>query len=98
MAWPRYPGCNLCTCGDRSTYTWSNEWLQRGIELVKGGRVKEPAGEECAQVLERSKELGLLIGKGGFYGNVLRIKPPMCITRADVDFMLEALDIVFAEL
>ena len=72
--------------------------LMVGVELVKDRETKEPAGDECAQVCERAKELGLLIGKGGFYGNVLRIKPPMCITRADVDFMLEVLDIVFGEL
>ena len=72
--------------------------LMTGVELVRDRKTKEPAKEECAQVFERAKELGLLIGKGGFYGNVLRIKPPMCITRADVDFMLEVLDIVFGEL
>ena len=98
MAWPHYPGCDLCTCGDRNQCTWSSEWLQRGVELVKDRNTKEPARDKCAQVFERAKELGLLIGKGGFYGNVLRIKPPMCITRADVDFMLEALDIAFGEL
>jgi hypothetical protein len=36
--------------------------------------------EEYARVLERAKGLVLLIGKGGFYGNVLRIKPPMLIS------------------
>jgi alanine-glyoxylate transaminase/(R)-3-amino-2-methylpropionate-pyruvate transaminase len=41
--------------------------------------------------------MGLLIGKGGFFGNVLRIKPPMCITREDVDFMIQVLDIALAE-
>jgi alanine-glyoxylate transaminase/(R)-3-amino-2-methylpropionate-pyruvate transaminase len=72
--------------------------LMIGLELVTDRKTKEPAKDECAQVFERAKELGLLIGKGGFYGNVLRIKPPMCISRADVDFMLEVLDIAFAEL
>ena len=72
--------------------------LMTGVELVRDRKTKEPARDECAQVFERAKELGLLIGKGGFYGNALRIKPPMCITRADVDFMLEVLDIVFGEL
>ena len=72
--------------------------LMTGVELVRDRKTKEPAREECSQVFERAKELGLLIGKGGFYGNVLRIKPPMCITRADVDFMLEVLDIAFGEI
>ena len=72
--------------------------LMTGIELVKDRGGKEPASAECAQVFERTKELGLLIGKGGFYGNVLRIKPPMCISEADVDFMLEALDQTLGEL
>jgi len=71
--------------------------LMVGVELVKDRSTKEPASDESAQVLERSKELGLLLGKAGFYGNVLRIKPPMCITRADGDFMLEVLDIALSE-
>jgi len=72
--------------------------LMIGIELVRDRTTKEPATTESAQVLERSKELGLLIGKAGFYGNVLRIKPPMCITREDTSFALEVLDAVFGEL
>ena len=66
--------------------------LMIGVDLVNDRTSKAPAKEECIQVFEKSRELGLLIGKGGFYGNVLRIKPPMCITQADADFMLEVLD------
>ncbi|MCW1924706.1 aminotransferase class III-fold pyridoxal phosphate-dependent enzyme [Luteolibacter arcticus] len=66
--------------------------LMLGVELVKDRETKEPARDECAAVFERCKELGLLIGKGGLLGNVLRIKPPMCITEADADFMLEVID------
>jgi alanine-glyoxylate transaminase/(R)-3-amino-2-methylpropionate-pyruvate transaminase len=72
--------------------------LMTGVELVKDRQTKEPAKDECAQVFERAKEMGLLIGKGGLYGNVLRIKPPMCINREDVDFIVEVLDIAFGEL
>ena len=69
-----------------------------GFELVKDRRTKEAATEECVKVWERARTLGLLIGKGGFFGNVLRVKPPMCLTRPDVDFMIEVLDIAFSEL
>ncbi len=72
--------------------------LMIGAELVRDRKTKEPANTECAQVFERAKDLGLLIGKGGLFGNVLRIKPPMCITRADIDFALEVIDIALAEL
>ncbi len=60
---------------------------------MKDRSTKEPATEECAQVFETAKDLGLLIGKGGLYGNVLRIKPPMCVTREDIDFLTDVLDI-----
>ena len=72
--------------------------LMTGIELVKDRQTKAPAAEECANVWERAKDLGLLIGKGGISGNVLRIKPPMCITRTDVDFLLSVLDMAFRKL
>jgi len=66
--------------------------LMLGVELVKDRQTREPAREECAFVFETCKELGLLIGKGGLWGNTLRIKPPMCLTTADADFLLEVLD------
>ena len=66
--------------------------LMLGVELVKDRTAKAPAKEETLQVFESAKDLGLLIGKGGFYGNVLRIKPPMCFTKADADFALEVID------
>jgi alanine-glyoxylate transaminase/(R)-3-amino-2-methylpropionate-pyruvate transaminase len=72
--------------------------LMIGAELVKDRSTKEPAKAECAQVFETARELGLLIGKGGLNGNVLRIKPPMCLTAADADFMLEVLDVALGKL
>ena len=71
--------------------------LMVGVELVRDLKTKEPASQECARVFERAKELGVLIGKGGFFGNVLRIKPPMCLTRPDVDFLIEVLDLALKE-
>ncbi len=66
--------------------------LMLGIELVKDRKTKEPAKDECAAVFETCKDLGLLIGKGGLWGNTLRIKPPMIFTQADADYMLAVLD------
>jgi alanine-glyoxylate transaminase/(R)-3-amino-2-methylpropionate-pyruvate transaminase len=66
--------------------------LMLGIELVKDRATKEPAKDECAAVFEACRELGLLIGKGGLWGNTLRIKPPMIFTAGDADFMLAVLD------
>ncbi len=65
--------------------------LMLGVELVTDRKSKDPATDQCARVFERCKDLGLLIGKGGFYGNVLRIKPPMCITADDANFLLAVL-------
>ncbi len=72
--------------------------LMLGIELVKDRTTKEPAKSECAQVLETCKDLGLLLGKGGLYGSVIRFAPPMCVTQADADFMLEVFDAAFGTL
>jgi alanine-glyoxylate transaminase/(R)-3-amino-2-methylpropionate-pyruvate transaminase len=66
--------------------------LMLGVELVRDRESKEPAHTEAAEVLELARERGLLLGKGGLYGNTLRIKPPMCITKDDAQFMLDCLD------
>src|SRR5689334_857491 len=66
--------------------------LLLGIELVKDRATKVPAKEECGQVLETCKDLGLLLGKGGLFGQTIRFSPPMCINQADADFILEVLD------
>lgn len=66
--------------------------LMLGIEFVKDRSTKEPAKEECLRVFERCRELGVLVGKGGLHGNVLRVKPPMCLTSEDAEFLLAVLD------
>jgi alanine-glyoxylate transaminase/(R)-3-amino-2-methylpropionate-pyruvate transaminase len=70
--------------------------LMLGVELVRDRATKEPAKGETLDVLEAAREMGVLVGKGGLDGNVLRIKPPMCITAEDVDFALEVLERGFA--
>ena len=70
--------------------------LMVGVELIED-EDKTPATELTANILETCKDMGLIIGKGGYFGNVLRIKPPMCITEDDIEFMLEVLDEAFAK-
>ncbi len=72
--------------------------LMIGVELVQDRDSKAPATAETAAVFERCKDLGVLIGKGGLNGNVLRIKPPMCITKEDCDFLCAVLDTALTEI
>lgn len=66
--------------------------LMLGVELVKDRVNKEPARDETIRIHEMLRECSVLVGKGGLFGNVLRIKPPLCITQADVDYAIEAMD------
>ncbi|MCX6638691.1 MAG: aspartate aminotransferase family protein [Acidobacteria bacterium] len=70
--------------------------LMQAIELVRDRRTREPAPEETAALMEAARENRLLIGKGGLYGNVIRISPPMNIGRADVDEFARLLDAAFS--
>ena len=72
--------------------------LMRGIELVRDRETKEPAPDETLEILEATREMGVLFGKAGFYGNVLRIKPPMCLTKDDARFALEVLAVALDSL
>jgi len=72
--------------------------LMQGLELVKDRVTKEPAPEATAQLLERARENGLLVGKGGLYGNVIRLSPMLNISRSDVDEAIRLLDKSFSEI
>lgn len=72
--------------------------LLAALELVKDRKSKEPAAAETNAVMERCRENRVLLGKGGLYGNVLRISPPMNVTKDDVDEFVRRLDKSFAEL
>ena len=66
--------------------------LMLGIELVHDRRTKEPAPAEAAAVRARCREAGVLIGVGGQDGNVLRIQPPLVITREQLGRAIEAIE------
>jgi len=71
--------------------------MMQAMELVKDRQTKEPAPQETNQILERTRANGLLVGKGGMYGNVIRMAPPMNISKADVDEGIRLLDKSFGE-
>ncbi|MBL7716824.1 MAG: aminotransferase class III-fold pyridoxal phosphate-dependent enzyme [Bdellovibrionales bacterium] len=72
--------------------------LLLGMELVKDHKTKTHAVEECLRFMDICKDKGLLLGKGGLMGNVVRIAPPLMINREDVAFMLKVMDESFRDL
>jgi 4-aminobutyrate aminotransferase len=66
--------------------------LMQGVELVKDRKTKEPAPQATAAVLEATKDRGLIVGKGGLFGNTLRISPPLNVTEEDADEAAGILD------
>jgi 4-aminobutyrate aminotransferase-like enzyme len=70
--------------------------LIQGIEVIKGK--KEPAPDLVAEIFERTKEEGLLIGKGGLYGNVIRITPPLTIEKEEINRAIRIMDKAFKKI
>ncbi|MCZ2391222.1 MAG: aspartate aminotransferase family protein [Acidobacteria bacterium] len=70
--------------------------LMQGIELVKDRETKEPAADAVLKVFEETKRRGVLIGKGGLYGNVIRTGMMLNSTKDNVDEVIAALDAGFA--
>ncbi len=80
--WERYP-----LMGDVR-----GKGLMQGIEMVTDRQSKEPAPKAVTQLFEETRARGLLIGKGGLYGNVIRISPALTVSEAQIDQALEILD------
>jgi 4-aminobutyrate aminotransferase-like enzyme len=71
--------------------------LMQAVELVEDRKTKAPATAAMAQVMEATRENRIMVGKGGLYGNVLRITPPLNISKTDVDEFARLLDRSFAQ-
>jgi 4-aminobutyrate aminotransferase len=69
--------------------------LMQAIELVEDRDSKKPATAETLAVIEAARENRILVGRGGFFGNVLRITPPLNIAKSDVDQFITQLDASF---
>jgi 4-aminobutyrate aminotransferase-like enzyme len=63
-----------------------------GVELVSDRRARTPAGAAAARVVEEVKARGVLISSDGPEHNVLKVKPPMALSEADVDRFVSVLD------
>jgi 4-aminobutyrate aminotransferase len=72
--------------------------LMQAVELVQDRESKAPATQETLRLMEAARENRILLGRGGLYGNVLRISPPLNITKSDVDDFICQLDLSFASL
>jgi|SRR5579862_799220 len=66
--------------------------LMQALELVEDRQTKTPAVRATAELMEAARRHGLLVGKGGSYGNCIRISPPMNIAKSDVDEFARLLD------
>lgn len=58
--------------------------LMQGLEIVKPG-TREPDAARTVALMAASRDLGLLLGKGGLYGNVIRISPHLNVSTQDMD-------------
>ncbi len=74
--------------------------LMQGLEIVRDEKAgnRTPDIDATIRVFEETKRRGLLVGRGGLFGNVLRIAPALIVTRRQIEDALAILDLAFAEL
>ena len=68
-----------------------------GIELIRDRETLEAADWEAEYIVERMKGRGILLSTEGPRHNVLKLKPPLCFTREDVDLFMAILDDVLRD-
>jgi 4-aminobutyrate aminotransferase-like enzyme len=72
--------------------------LYQGIDLVEGDGSTTPLNSTAVDAIcERLLELGCIVQPTGLHGNVLKVKPPLCIRRSDAELFVSRLDQVLTE-
>jgi DMSO/TMAO reductase YedYZ molybdopterin-dependent catalytic subunit len=70
-------------------YFWKSAKWVTGIEFVKDPTTKEPISADTVAIRQAGVENGIIFGLGGVRRNVLKIKPPLIVTRAECDEILD---------
>lgn len=63
-----------------------------GLELVNDRESKEPATEKAKKIVNAVRHKGVLMSKIGEHDNVLKLRPPLCFSRENADFLIKTLD------
>ena len=71
--------------------------LYLGLEFVLDRETLRPATEETAAICDRLLDFGILMQPTGDHLNVLKIKPPLCLSRESADFFADMLDRVLTD-
>jgi 4-aminobutyrate aminotransferase-like enzyme/Ser/Thr protein kinase RdoA (MazF antagonist) len=71
--------------------------LMLGIELVEDRKTKVPATDYAGRIVEKCRQLGVLLGTDGPHDNVIKMRPGMIFTDANADFLMQVLETAFAE-
>jgi 4-aminobutyrate aminotransferase-like enzyme len=74
--------------GYKETYPWVGDvrgmGLMQALELVEDRGTKQPSPQKTSALMEEAKKQGLLLGKGGLYGNTIRVSPPLTVSKAEM--------------
>jgi 4-aminobutyrate aminotransferase-like enzyme len=65
--------------------------LYIGVELVRDRKSKKPDRAAATSVVEMLRDRNILVGIAGPYGNILKIRPPLCFARDHADLLVKAL-------
>ena len=85
----------------KETYPWVGDvrgmGLMQALELVEDRKSKEPSPKKTLALMEAAKKHGLLLGRGGLYGNTIRIAPPLTVSKTEMADGLARFDKAMAE-
>jgi 4-aminobutyrate aminotransferase-like enzyme len=71
--------------------------LMLGLDLVTDRKSKQPATERAGRVVERCRDLGVLMGTDGPYDNVIKLRPGLIFSRANADHLMQVLEQAFVD-